>query len=179
MPTSFPKTSGRTRGYRPADVDRFLAEARHAFESGGAMTAADIRQTAFTMERNGYVPQAVDSALERLEDAIAARDRDRAVAVEGEKAWFATTRGLAREIIARLGRPANRRFERAGVFTIGYSCREVDAFADRARSYFEGSSDLRAEEVRAIAFRPKRHGYREAQVDLVLDGIVEVMLAVR
>ena len=35
------------------------------------------------------------------------------------------------------------------------------------------------DEVRAVAFTAKRHGYSERQVDLVIDGVVEVMLAVR
>jgi len=34
------------------------------------------------------------------------------------------------------------------------------------------------EQVRAVAFRMQRGGYREAQVDAVLDAVVEVMLAV-
>ena len=35
------------------------------------------------------------------------------------------------------------------------------------------------DEVRTVAFRPRRGGYREAQVDMLLDTVVDVMLAVR
>jgi DivIVA domain-containing protein len=57
--------------------------------------------------------------------------------------------------------------------------REVDAFAREARAYFEDGSHVPVERVRSIAFRPKRGGYSEAQVDLLIDGLVEAMLAVR
>jgi DivIVA domain-containing protein len=33
--------------------------------------------------------------------------------------------------------------------------------------------------VRTVAFQAQRGGYREAQVDLVLDAVTRVMLAVR
>jgi DivIVA domain-containing protein len=35
------------------------------------------------------------------------------------------------------------------------------------------------DEVRTIAFRPQKGGYRETQVDLLIDAVVNVMLAVR
>ena len=49
----------------------------------------------------------------------------------------------------------------------------------QARSYFEEGSQVPVERVRSIAFAPKRGGYSEAQVDLLIDGLVETMLAVR
>ncbi|MDQ1530908.1 MAG: hypothetical protein QOE37_1013, partial [Microbacteriaceae bacterium] len=51
--------------------------------------------------------------------------------------------------------------------------------ADQVRAYFEEGAQLAVDDVRAVAFRPKRNGYQEAQVDLLIDGLVEVMLAVR
>ena len=41
------------------------------------------------------------------------------------------------------------------------------------------SQPMSVEDVRTVAFRPKKGGYREAQVDLLLDSVVNVMLAVR
>jgi DivIVA domain-containing protein len=180
MPSTFPRERNRRLGYDPQEVDHFVAVARAEFDRrDGTLRAAHIRQTAFTMRRGGYVPAAVDAALERLEDAFAIRERDMAVQGGGERAYYAGTRQLAKEIIGRLERPDGRRFARVGFSRIGYSVADVDAFAHEARSYFEDGSHVPVERVRSIAFRPKRGGYSEAQVDLVIDGLVETMLAVR
>ena len=180
MPTSFLRERLGRLGYDEQEVDRFIAAARAEFDrSGGTMTASDVRRAAFGMRRGGYATPAVDAALERLEDAFAARERDVAVRSGGERAYFAGTRQLAKEIIGRLERADGRRFDRVGLSRIGYSVREVDAFARDARGYFEQGSEVPVERVRSIAFTPKRGGYSEAQVDLLIDGLVETMLAVR
>jgi DivIVA domain-containing protein len=180
MPSSFPRERGRRLGYDPAEVDHFIAVARTEFERhGGSLTAAHIRTTAFTMKRGGYATPAVDAALERLEDAFAGRERDAAMRNGGERAYYAGTRQLAKEIIGRLERPDGRRFERVGFSRLGYSVADVDAFAHEARAYFEDGSQVPVDRVRSIAFRAKRGGYSEAQVDLQIDGLIETMLAVR
>ena len=179
MSSTFPRERRRP-GYDPGEVDRFVAAARAAFDGRGApVTAAQIRRTAFTLRRGGYATGPVDSALERLEDAFATREREQVVKAGGERGYFAGTRQLAKEIIARLERPDGHRFSRVGFSRIGYSVREVDRFAHEARSYFEDGSHVPVDQVRTIAFRPKRGGYSEAQVDLLIDGLVETMLAVR
>jgi DivIVA domain-containing protein len=182
MTTTFPRTRGRRMGYDTQEVERFLAEARAAYDGRhptAAVTAADIRRAAFSMQRGGYATAAVDAALERLEDAFAARERERNLRRGGERAYYASTRALAKEIIARLERPDGHKFTRTGLFGVGYSVKDVDRFAVHARSYFEEGTPLEVEEVRSVAFRPSRNGYQEAQVDLLVDGLVEVMLAVR
>jgi DivIVA domain-containing protein len=180
MPSTFPRERHRRLGYDPEEVDRFISVARAEFDAGPrSLRAADIRRTAFTMRRGGYATPAVDAALERLEDAFAVRERDAAVRSGGERAYYASTRQLAKEIIARLERPAGKRFTRVGFAHIGYSVADVDRFAEEARSYFEDGSNVPVERVRSIAFRPKRGGYSEAQVDVLIDGLVEAMLAVR
>lgn len=179
MPTTFPRERGRL-GYDTGEVDRFIAAARAAFDAPGhRLTSGDIRRTAFSMKRGGYTTRAVDAAMERLEDAFAGRERERATTSGGERAFYAETRRLAKEIIGRLERPDGGRFDRVGFSRIGYSVREVDAFSVRARSYFEDGHQVPVEQVRAVAFRPQRGGYSEAQVDLLIDGLVETMLAVR
>ena len=182
VPTTFPRARRGALGYRIAEVDEFLAAARAAYDSrppSADLTAERIRRTAFGMQRGGYRTAAVDAALERLEDAFAQRERTAAVRSTGERAWISDSRQLAKELIARLSRPRRSRFRRTGLLGTGYSVPEVDRFAERTREYFEAGSDLTVEEVRAVAFRAKRHGYSERQVDLVIDGVVEVMLAVR
>ena len=180
MPSTFPREPHRRSGYDPQEVDQFIAVARAEFaRTDGQLRAAHIRQTAFTMRRGGYATAAVDSALERLEDAFAVRERDLAVKGGQERAYYAGTRQLAKEIIGRLERPDGKRFSRVGFSRIGYSVADVDRFAHEARSYFEDGSSVPVERVRSIAFRAKRGGYSEAQVDLVIDGLVETMLSVR
>ena len=62
---------------------------------------------------------------------------------------------------------------------LGYHMGEVDRFADKLTRYFREGWPLSVEDVRTVTFTAQRGGYREAQVDLVLDAVVDVMLAVR
>lgn len=181
MPANFPTVARSKLGYDIREVDAFLAKARRAYDRSGAddVTAADLRHAAFGLEKGGYQTSAVDAALERLEDAFATREREATIRASGEKSWYKGTRRLAQEIIDRLRRPNGQRFDRMGALAIGYSVREVDRFTDRVRAYFEEGAELPLDEVRSVAFRPSRHGYREAQVDLLIDAVVEVMLAVK
>jgi DivIVA domain-containing protein len=178
--SSFPTVARRKRGYDPAQVDSFLAKARNVFDGReGGISAVDIRRTAFDLAKSGYEPAAVDSALERLEDVFAERERARARRELGEKEWFARARELAQVIVNRLSRPEKQRFSRTGPFTLGYSVDEVDRFSVRLTRYFSEGRPITVDEVRTVTFRPQRGGYVEAQVDLLLDSVVDVMLAVR
>lgn len=182
MSSTFPRSRRTKPGYRVRDVDEFLRAARRAYDSPvgtGGVDAAVIRRTAFAMEKGGYSTAHVDAALERLEDAFALREREHTIRTRGDRAWYGETRTAAREIAARLSRPAGRRFERAGFLAQGYAPDDVDDFAVRLRGYFESGTPMSVDEVRAVAFRPKLGGYREWQVDLLLDAVVDVMLAVR
>jgi len=64
------------------------------------------------------------------------------------------------------------------VLRYGYRVDEVDMVADKIAGYLAEGSNVTVEQVRSVAFRMQRGGYREAQVDAVLDAVVEVMLAV-
>ncbi len=176
----FPLVGRRDKGYDPAPVDAFLARARAAFEAEGEGTlhAADIRETAFPLVKNGYQVSAVDAALGRIEDAFAARERERALSRAGARAWVSSSRRLAQEVLDRLSRPPRQRFRRVGWLSYGYRLDEVDAVADRIARYLESGEPLTPEQVRTVAFRMQRGGYDEVQVDAVLDAVVEVMLAV-
>lgn len=177
---AFPLTKGRVRGYEPSTVDEFLTRARNAFEasSDDALSAADVRRAAFRVVRKGYDIPAVDAALERIEDAFASREREAAIAKQGVTAWVNDHRQLAQEILDRLSRPRKKRFDRAGWLRYGYRRDEVDFVADKIAKHLRSGESLTVEQVRAVAFRMKRGGYRETQVDAVLDAVVQVILAV-
>ncbi|QAY61167.1 DivIVA domain-containing protein [Microbacterium protaetiae] len=177
---SFPRATGRAKGYDPAKVDAFLEKARAAFETQSAVTvrAVDVRSVAFPLVRHGYQPDAVDAALSRVEDAFAVRERERAVSTAGAGAWIDQTRAQAQEILDRLTREKRRRFARARGLGYGYRIDEVDLVADKIAAYLSEGRTVTVEQVRTVAFRMQRRGYREEQVDALLDAVVDVMLAV-
>jgi DivIVA domain-containing protein len=182
VPSTFPTAPRSVLGYDTDEVERFLEDARRAYtanDSAPGIEAAKIRATAFSMKKGGYSTQHVDAALERLEDAFAAREREREIAEVGQKAWYAEARGKASDVVERLGRPDRQRFDRVSFLTTGYHPKDVDAFSRRLHGYFKDGKPLSLTEVRAVVFRPKHGGYREAQVDALLDAVIEVMLAVR
>lgn len=180
--STFPAARKGKPGYDVDEVERFLADARRAYGAidGGGLTSDDIRHTAFrVVRRDGYSVRHVDAALERLEEAFAARERDRAIAQRGEEAYYRETREIAQEIVDRLARPSGHRFRRASALARGYHPADVDAFVERVSGYFQRGDALSVDAVRTIAFRSRFGGYDETQVDVVLDAVIRVMLAVR
>ncbi|WP_104132569.1 DivIVA domain-containing protein [Cryobacterium sp. M91] len=157
-------------------ADKAAAEAER---TGATLTAEAIRHTAFAMHKGGYSPEHVDAALERLEDAFAVRERDHASRTGGEQAWTVGAENAATVLVARLSRAPGHRFTRTSVLAVGYKRVDVDRFANKLVKYFLDGRKLTVDEVRTAVFRPERGGYREGQVDLVLDSVVDVMLAVR
>ncbi len=183
MSTMFPRVGRSKPGYDIDQVERFLLEARASYDSpaapGSRMTAEGIRRAAFDLQKGGYATDRVDAALERLEDAFASREKERALSENGTELWYSDARKLAQEILERLSRPSGQRFDHVGPASGGYRRDDVDAFADRLVGYFRNGEYLTVDEVRSATFRPQRGGYREAQVDLVLDAVIQVMTAVR
>jgi DivIVA domain-containing protein len=183
MAGTFPRSRRSKLGYRAEDVDEFLELARRAYDAppgtNAGVDARVIRRTAFPMEKGGYSTVHVDAALERLEDAFALREREHAIRASGDKAWFSDARASAAEILDRVGRRDGERFERAGRLSAGYDRTEVDRFCVRLQRYFKDGTPIGVDEVRTVAFRSRLHGYQEWQVDLLLDAVVDVMLAVR
>lgn len=182
---SFPEAPRRVLGYDRAAVDAFLERARQEFEGEPAadgtpyLDAAAVRTAAFPLVKRGYAIDPVDAALARIEDAFAARDREAAVASTGTKIWVERARDDAQVLLEHLSRPRKRRFARAGWLRFGYRTDEVDLVADRLVEYFETGQPVTVDQVRAVAFRMQRRGYREEQVDALLDAVIDVMLAVR
>lgn len=179
-PATFGLTSGRRRGYHCAAVDTFLESARAAFEDDrGSFGADDVRAASFPLVKQGYIISEVDAALARVEDAFATRARERALRSVGAEAWVARARQDAQEVLDHLSRPRRSRFARTGILTFGYRIDEVDHVGDRIAAFLRDGAALTVEQVRGAAFRMQRGGYREEQVDALLDATVEVMLAVR
>ena len=176
----FPDAPGRTKGYEKRAVDAFFVHAREAFEADepGSLRSGDVRAIAFPLVRRGYTVSAVDAALGRIENAFAAREREHALSRLGARAWVAETRDTAQVVLDRLTRPRGDRFDRVGFLRYGYRVDEVDVVADRVAAYLAAGDPVTPDQVRAVAFRMQRGGYRETQVDAVLDAVIEVMLAV-
>lgn len=183
MSNTFPRTKRSVLGYNVGQVDEFLEGARVAYDAvdgeDSTLTSKEIRRTAFAMQRGGYSPRHVDAAMERLEDAFAQRERERSSALLGAEGHQNVARRDAQVILDRLLRPSSEKFRRTGSLTIGYSRREVDALAQQIVSFFQEGTAVTVDEVRTAVFSPERRGYDETQVDLVLDGIIDVMLAIR
>jgi DivIVA domain-containing protein len=181
--TTFPRSRKSRVGYNVDQVEDFLEEARHAYTADrgdlAVVSAAGIRTMAFAMQKGGYSTVHVDAALERLEDAFASRERERAVERTGDSAWYAQARGAAQEILDRLARPEGQRFSRQSFLSRGYRVADVDSFTDALGDYFQRGTPMSVDQVRSIVFRSAKRGYSETQVDVLLDSVIDVMLAVR
>lgn len=177
---AFSLARGRTLGYHRGAVDSFLAAARKAFEDGnGDLDAQGVRVASFPMVKGGYAVAEVDAALARVEDAFAARAREQVVRDRGAGAWVDQAREDAQTILDHLARPERHRFARVGILSFGYRVDEVDHVSSRIVRYLRDGERLSAEQLRSAAFRMQRGGYREEQVDALLDATIDVILAVR
>lgn len=178
----FPLTQGREKGYSPKQVQEFLDRARAAYEGGDEppLTAQDVRNLAFKLQRRGYSPRHVDAALDRLEDVFFERERRAKVRELGEDEWWRQTRALLSEVRGRIGRPRGKRFRRRGLFARGYRRSQVDAFLDRIGEMFANREiSITPSEVRESVFHPQWRGYDEDQVDALLDALVDIVLSTR
>lgn len=180
--TAFPIAQRGQHGYRQDQVDAFLARARSTYEGSAAddaVTAEEIRNLAFTMQRKGYAARYVDAAMDRLEEVFFERERRARVRAEGEDLWWEETRQLLSDVRGRLQRPRGKRFRLRGPFATGYRRSQVDAFLDRIAEMFESREMLPPAEVRDVVFHSQWRGYDEDQVDALLNGVVELILATR
>lgn len=180
--SAFPLAEKGRPGYDPAEVDAFMLAAKNTYDGTVGATPINvqrIRQQAFTFRRGGYSTPHVDAALERLEDVFASQNKNDAFALGGEAEWMNEARETAQAIVNRLARPEGRKFRRSGPVTLGYHRGDVDAFAEKLMRYFTEAWPITLADVRTVVFREQRGGYREDQVDALLDAVVDVMLAVR
>lgn len=178
----FPLTQGREKGYQTAQVDAFLERARAAYEEGSesSLTASDVRNLAFKLERHGYSPRHVDAALDRLEDVFFERRRRAIVRERGEDEWWRETRALLSDVRGRIERPRGKRFKRRGLFAIGYRRTQVDAFLDRISDMFANREvSITPNDVREVVFHTEWRGYDESEVDALLDALIDIILSTR
>lgn len=182
MSGMFP-TVGRFRhGYHQGEVDSFFALARRVYERSGdeQMTALDVRAMSFDLTRGGYTTDPVDAALDRLEAAFVARERQAFIAHNGSAAWMEQVAGRARTLYGRLTRPAGDRFDAPERANVGYRSRDVDAMLDRLIAYFDHGAAIHSSVLRDAVFQRAKGptAYAEGPVDAFLDRAVEVLLGV-
>jgi len=153
-------------GYSKTEVDLLIAKARDQYSNASAhvLDWRELTNHVFTLEKNGYQPGAVDSALQKLQDTFA----------EKELSIRATDNEALRQLLSsRSSRSKGRRFQRCSVLGLGYSRPQVDALLAVVGEYLEGQDELDIGEVRELAFKLQRGGYIESQVDAYIDRLVE------
>ncbi|WP_394942060.1 DivIVA domain-containing protein [Psychromicrobium sp. YIM B11713] len=184
LASPFGRVDRKSYGYNTKQVDQFLAKARAIYTSAEqgqkALTSRDVREMTFDAVRGGYEPQAVDAALDRLEDVFAQQERDALIASKGEDAWLAQIGRLSGVLRARLHRPDGQRFRRPRRNGRSYKTTDVDALCHQLLEYFEQDKPLSVDVVRRAVFGPARgkDGYEEQQVDAFLDRVIELMAAI-
>ncbi|MDQ0821987.1 DivIVA domain-containing protein [Arthrobacter sp. V4I6] len=185
IPASFDRVQRNQYGYNAKQVDQFLQRARVSFESpssgGRPVKSADVRAVTFDPVKGGYTASGVDAALDRLEDALALRERDELIGERGEEAWLREIGRLAGLLRGRLHRPDGQRFRRPGKAKVrSYNASDVDDLCHELIGYLEEDRPLSVDNVRRAVFRPAvgRDGYEESQVDAFLDRVVQLMAAI-
>ena len=180
----FARVGRREYGYDVRQVDRFLTRARDHYDAeelDGSITSTSIRATSFDPVRGGYDPQAVDAALDRLEDVFARRERDHLISTEGEDAWLRRIGRVAAVLRSRLHRPPGERFRHPSAKSAtSYDIDDVDRLCDQLLGYLEDDQPMSVDVVRRAVFREARgaDGYEENQVDAFLDRVVELMAGI-
>lgn len=181
--STFPKVKRSQTGYSTEQVEDFLEDARRAYAAEVTkVTGIDsryIRQVSFDLVKGGYSPEDVDSALDRLEDAFAKRERERAIAERGEEQFYRGVQEEAMKALEQLSAADGEKFPKVGAFTKGYRIAQVDEYAARLASYLNDGPEMTPSEVLTKRFDAQRGGYDEDQVDQTLDVIVGLMRSVR
>lgn len=177
MSFSFPTAGAKQLGYEPAQVDKFIENARLQYGDVALelVTSNLIRNTEFDLVPSGYLISAVDTAIDRLEDTFASREVQRQKLFRGE---FAVNDRLQRviEIVnGRTSRPKRKKFSSVGLLMRGYDRKQVDALCLQVENHISNQSPLQLNVVRRAMFNSKRGGYVESQVDAFIDRVVEIL----
>lgn len=176
--TMFPRVRRLRRGYHCAQVETFLARVEQALSGAQPqVTAADVRRVGFELVRHGYALAAVDAHLDELEERLLAMQSPSGGGRRARNDPSSDLLFLRDELVA----PYMRRFPRARTWRRGYLLDDVDDFLDRVTETLSGAGEhpVTVDDVRRVAFRPKRGGYEERAVDETLDRVVEALLVLR
>jgi len=178
---TFPRANKLGKGYDVEQVEAFLTRARAAYEDGGrgpAMTSWHVRTVGFDLVRGGYEVEAVDAALDRIEDAFARREKQRGEERAGQSGWQNQLRTQEQSLRAQLARPDGQRFPRGTGLELTYDIEQVDELCERVEAAFASGRPMAPDAVRLAVFKSRRgsRGYREASVDAFLDRVVELIV---
>ena len=177
----FPRVRRLAKGYDRKQVDAFLIRADLALSGAyPTLTAAEIRRAGFELVHRGYQIEPVDEVLDEME--LQAVLLAAATSKRGRLDPVAEAEFLRAELAA----PYMRRFPRVRFPRRGYDIDDVDEFLDLVGKGLDAAiasvatdvGGLTVAEVRRVAFRPKRGGYAEEEVDETLDRVVEMMLLI-
>lgn len=175
----FPKVRFTQSGYDAGQVEEFFDVARSDYETGGSMTAGDVREVAFDLVRGGYNPTAVDEAMDRVELALVVRERLAFIDEHGQDAWMKEVADRATGLYPRLTRPEGLRF-RPPARGKGYERRAVDQVLARLVEFFDSGRPVSSQDLRTVTFpaAPASRAYDEGPVDAFLDRAIDILLAV-
>ncbi len=163
------------KGYHRRQVDAFLNHVEVSLSGVfPTPTASEVRQVGFELVRHGYDVEEVDAHLDALEEKVVAA-QSMTTSRRGRPDPDSESAYLREQLTASY----MRRFPRAGMLRRGYQVDDVDDVVDRVVAALDGQGTLTLEDVRAVAFRPKRGGYREDAVDEAMDRVIEHLLLVR
>lgn len=182
----FRRVTGKRLGYRVSEVNEFFTALADDYERlltagvapGEVQTSRTIRDTVFASEEGGYLPIAVDRALDRVEDRFAEIERRLYIERYGDAAWQESLEDLKALLLGRLERPEGERFRRpAKRLTKGYLTKDVDQLCDRMLGAIRGQQTLVPEDIRGVAFRSTAGSlsYDETQVDAFLSRCIEYL----
>jgi len=176
----FHRAPGLRKGYSRKQVEAFVARVDLALQGAvPGVTATDIRRVGFELVRRGYDVEEVDAALDEME--LHAVRLGTTTSRRGRLDPVSEAAFMRQELSA----PYMQRFPRVGFVRRGYDIDDVDDFLDRVCVALDRAigTDPKTEgrgldvaEVRTVAFRPRRGGYAEDEVDETLDRVVEMML---
>lgn len=177
MSNTFPTTAAKSLGYEPEQVDRVIAKAREQFADPNSklVTSDALRGAEFDLVKGGYSISAVDAALDRLDDAFAAREAKALQSQLGDYGLNDYCSRIQEAVLGRCERPKSKRFSGTGVLLRGYSKKQVDALTERVYRHLTAKQPLELDDLRRAVFRSKRGGYAENQVDAFIDKVVELL----
>ncbi len=184
MSKLFPRAGLLRSGYSVKQVDAFFDQVRQTYEQAtidpNALNPLTIRQATFDLKFRGYRTDAVDTALDRLEDAFAKRLRDQFVQAHGNEAWQQDLAARAQTLYENLRREKGKRFSQPGGLGRGYDAKKVDALLDRLTAFFDTGEPIVPDDIRTAAFarRIKFRAYDEDEVDAYLAQAVDILQGV-